>query len=58
VQHVVEARALVHQRERLLDQGLEQLGSLAQRLAHAVGAEDRRPVTRQQPLGAERLHRA
>ena len=58
VHDVVEARALVHQRERLLDERLEQLGAFGERLAHTVGADDRQAVAGQQHLGLERGHLA
>ena len=46
VHDVVEAGALVHQRERLLDQCLEQLGAFGQRPVHALAADDRQAVAR------------
>ena len=58
VHDVVEARALVHQRERLLDERLQQLGAFGERLVHALGADDRQPVSGQQDLGLERVHLA
>ena len=53
----VEAGSLVHQRQRLGDQRLEELRGLCQGLLHPVRAEDRWAVARAQGVGVERRHR-
>ena len=47
---VVEPRTLVHERECLLDQRLEQLGAFVQCAPHARRADDRQPVPGEQHL--------
>ena len=57
VHDVVEARAFVHERERLVEQRLQQLGAFGECLPHAVGTDDREAVTGEQHVGVERGHR-
>ena len=58
VHDVVEAGAVVHQRERLLHERLQQLGALGERLVHAGAAHDRQAVTGKQHVGLQRVHLA
>ena len=56
VDDLVEPGALVHHRQRLLVQRLEQLRRRRQRLPHAVLPDHRHAVARQQHLGRQRHH--
>ena len=56
VQHGVERRPRVHQREHLPFQGFEQLRGVSQRRPDALRPEDRPAVARDQQLGAQRCH--
>ena len=58
VHDVVEARAIVHECEGLLEQRLEQLRGVEERALHPVGADDGQPVARQEHLGVEGGHRS
>ena len=58
VDGVVEAAAGVHDRQRLVDERIEEVRRVGQRLADPVGAEDREPVSGQEELGVEREHAA
>ncbi len=52
----LERGARVHQRERLLDEGLEPLRGLGESLPHPVRAEDRHPVPGDEQGGVARGH--
>src|SRR5271165_3201941 len=56
VDDLVEPRAGVHQRERLLDQRLQIGGGAGQRLTDALGADDGRAVAGQQLISLSRSH--
>ena len=58
VQDAVERAALVHQRQRLALDRLQQLGRVVQRPRDAVRAEDREAVAGQHRLRAQRCHLA
>ncbi len=58
VDGVVEAAAGVHDGQRLVDERVEEVRRVGQRLADPVGADDREPVSGQEELGVEREHAA
>ncbi len=58
VEHAVEGDALVHQRQRLGLERVEQLGGVGERPLHPIGAEDRQAVARQHHLGTAGRHLA
>ena len=58
VQAGVEVLALVHDRERLALDRLQQFGGVGERCHDAIGAEDRQSVPGEQDLGSQRGHLA
>ena len=58
VEHLVEAGPGVHEVEGLVDEGVEEIGGVGERLADALGAHDGEAVAREQDLGLEADHLA